>query len=77
MDVWGYLWLAWGVLFVVIESVAIYNDNQETPNGQRSLSDHLRKWFATDTKRGRTAWLIASGLFGAWFIVHIAVPGAV
>lgn len=76
MDLWDYLWITWGALFAIIEGVAIYHDQQETPDGQRTLSDHLRKWFSTDTKLGRTAWLAVSGLFGAWFVVHIAVAGA-
>lgn len=71
MSGWTIAWLAWAAAFGVIEYAAIRNDKRDD-----TLSEHFRKWFATDTKRGRTAWLIASGLFFAWFVVHIAVAGA-
>lgn len=72
MDIWGYLWIAWGLIFAVIEGTALAHDN-----AAGTLSDHLRLWFRTDTKIGRTVWLVVSGLFGAWFLVHIAVAGSV
>jgi hypothetical protein len=64
------LWVLWAVMFAVIELVALTNDRYET------LSTHLRRWFRTDTHIGRTVWLCVSGLFMAWFIVHIAVAGS-
>jgi len=70
MDLWGWLWIAWGLGFVVIEGVAIAKDNWAG-----TLSDHLRLWFRTDTKVGRTAWLIVSGIFFVLFITHIADGG--
>lgn len=71
MDPFTLAWLLWGLLFVLIEGTAIINDYWAG-----TLSDHLRLWFRTDTKRGRTAWLAVSGCFFAWFVVHIAVAGA-
>lgn len=71
MDWWGIAWIAWGLLFAVIEGAAIVQDKWAG-----TLSDHLRLWFRTDTRKGRTAWLAVSGLFMAWFIVHIAVAGS-
>lgn len=68
---WTTLWLLWFAAFAVIEGVAIKNDVQGD-----TLSEHLRLWFRTDTKRGRTAWLIVSGVFFAWFVTHIAVAGS-
>lgn len=64
---WTFLWIAWGLAFVVIEGAALRNDN---PDG--TLSVHLRRWFRTDTHLGRTAWLVVSGVFFAWFVVHIS-----
>ena len=61
------LWVVWILMFVVIEAKAISNDVDED-----TLSEHLRKWFNVDTHVGRTVWLIVSGVFMAWFIVHIA-----
>lgn len=71
MTPWTWLWLAWIVSFFAIEVPAIRNDIKND-----TLSEHVRLWFRTDTKLGRTLWLFVSGSFAAWFIVHIAVAGA-
>lgn len=68
---WTILWILWIVAFIVIELAAILNDTKDD-----TLSEHFRKWFRTETKPGRTVWLIVSGIFVAWFLVHIAVAGA-
>lgn len=68
---WTGLWIAWFAAFAVIEGVAIKNDVKGD-----TLSEHLRLWFRTDTKPGRTAWLVVSGVFFAWFVTHIAVAGS-
>lgn len=68
MDFWTAAWLAWGAAFCLIEGAAIAHDDMAG-----TLSDHLRLWFRTDTKHGRTAWLVFSVVFFvAWFIPHIA-----
>lgn len=72
MDIWGWLWIAWILLFFVIEGTALITDHIAG-----TLSDHFRLWFRTDTKPGRTIWLVVSGVFGAWFIVHICASGIV
>ena len=72
MSIWTWLWVAWGAMFAVIEGVAILNDSRDD-----TLSEHLRKWFTTKEKRGRSVWLVVSGAFFAWFIVHIAVAGSI
>lgn len=64
------LWVAWVVAFAVIEGVAVHKDAVGTAHGA-SLSSHLRRWFRVDTHLGRTAFLVASGVFFAWFITHI------
>jgi hypothetical protein len=69
--VFTFLWIAWGALFAVIEGVAVVNDTKGD-----TLSEHFRLWFRTDTHKGRTAWLITSGVFFAWFVTHIAVAGS-
>jgi hypothetical protein len=66
---WTILWLLWGALFAVIEGVALDNDTRGD-----TLSEHFRRWFRTDTHRGRTVWLVTSGVFFAWFVVHVATP---
>jgi hypothetical protein len=70
MTVWTALWIAWCAAFAVIEGVALTRDRQDT------LSDHLRRWFRTDTHVGRSAWVLVSGIFFGWFVVHVAVAGA-
>lgn len=72
MTIWTVLWLLWGAAFVGIEGVAVLNDKRED-----TLSEHFRKWFRTDSHKGRTVWLVVSGLFFAWFTTHIAVEGSV
>ena len=72
MTVWTWLWIAWGLAFAVIEGAAIANDKKGD-----TLSEHVRLWFRTDVKLGRTVWLVVSGCALAWFIVHIAVAGSI
>lgn len=72
MDVWAWLWIGWIAAFGVIETVALRRDAKGD-----TLSEHFRLWFHTDTKRGRTAWVIVSGVFFGWFLVHIAGTGLV
>ena len=72
MTVWTWLWVAWGLMFAVIEGVAIANDVKDD-----TLSEHFRRWFRTDVKLGRTVWLVVCGCFTAWFATHIAVAGSI
>lgn len=80
----GALWIVWCAAFFVIEGVALVVDHRDVkathPDAARlalighTLSAHLRRWIHTDTHTGRTVWLGVSGLFFAWFVVHIATP---
>ena len=72
MSVWTMLWIAWGLMFALIEGAAIANDKRDD-----TLSEHLRLWFSTRQKFGRSVWLIVSGTFFAWFVTHIAVAGSI
>lgn len=65
--IWTILWIAWILMFAGIELAAVINDVRDD-----TLSEHFRKWFRTGTKPGRVVWLVVSGVFMAWFIVHIA-----
>lgn len=73
MDTYGVLWIVWGVAFAGIEGSAFVF----TKHGAGTLSDHLRLWLHTNTKGGRTAWALGGGALIGWFIVHIAMAGAV
>ena len=66
MTIWTLLWILWIAGFAVIEACALANDVDED-----TLSEHLRKWFRVDTHLGRTVWLVVTGIFFAWFVVHI------
>lgn len=63
---WEILWFVWIGMFFVIETFALKND---MPGD--TLSEHVRKWFRTDTRPGRTVFLVGFGGFVAWFGVHI------
>jgi hypothetical protein len=71
MSNWTFAWIIWIAEFIIIEGTALLNDRDND-----TLSEHLRLWFRTDVKIGRTVWLLVSGIFFGWFIVHIAVAGS-
>lgn len=60
------LWAGWVLAFIIVEGFALRND----VSGD-TLSEHVRKWIRTDTKLGRTIFLVAFGGFAIWFLVHI------
>lgn len=72
MSAWTIAWIIWGLLFAAIEGAAIANDKRDD-----TLSEHLRLWFSTSQKTGRSVWIVVSGVFFAWFVTHIAVPGSI
>lgn len=74
MSVWTVLWIAWCAAFGLIEGFALARDRRG-PDGA-TLSEHLRRWFRTDTHLGRSVWVFISGVFLGWFVVHIAVAGS-
>lgn len=66
MSGWTVAWLLWGLMFALIEGAALANDRRED-----TLSEHFQRWFNVRTHKGRTAWVIVSGVFFAWFVPHI------
>jgi hypothetical protein len=70
--IWTVLWLLWAIAFITIEAIALFNDRKHD-----TLSFHLRLWFRTDTRIGRTVFIGITGVFFGWFIVHIAVRGSI
>lgn len=63
------LWVAWILMFVVVESVALARD---MPGD--TLSEHIRKWFSVKTAFGRSMFLFFFGGFVVWFVFHIINP---
>jgi hypothetical protein len=64
--IWAIAWFAWIIMFGIIEAIAIKHD---APGD--TLTEHIQKWFRTDTHLGRTAFLVAFGGFAVWFVIHI------
>lgn len=60
------LWVVWGLMFVVVETIALCTD---LPGD--TLSEHVRKWFSVKTKLGRTIFLVVWAGFAIWFAPHI------
>ena len=71
MSLFTWLWIGWGLLFAVVETVAIVNKRKGD-----TLSENLRALFHTSTKTGRYVWIAFGGLLFAWLMVHFAVAGA-
>ncbi len=77
MTVWTWLWLAWGVLFLVIEGVALANREHGD-----TLSEHVWRLFGigrpgnrpavTGSVRLRRFLLLA---FMAWLALHFLTGG--
>lgn len=78
MTVWTWAWIGWGLLFAVIEGMALFNS---TPGD--TLSEHAWAWLGYDTSgqelRRPSGWtrlrrflLLA---FLAWLIVHLLTGG--
>lgn len=62
-------WSLWALAFVVGEGSALV-----TRRKGDTLSSEFRKVFRTSTKLGRAVWIVAFGVFAAWFAIHIATP---
>lgn len=63
---WDVAWLAWILMFFVIEIPAVRNDEEGD-----TLSEHIARWFRVDTVRGKSVWTAVWGAFGAWMSWHI------
>jgi len=46
------LWLCWAAMFVVVESVAVWQDKMHRDRVKRTLSSNARRLFATDSITG-------------------------
>lgn len=64
MSPWLAGWLAWGGMFLVIETLALLNDDK--PGERDTLSQHVW-WFRDNVKGGRV--MLALGL--GWLSLHL------
>jgi len=72
MDGWSYAWLAWGLVFLVIEGLAL----ARTAHGAGTLSANIWRWMGVKDHR-YTWWVIARRLLLALALVvlttHLAL----
>jgi len=70
--VWALLWIGWALAFFAIELPAVFNKTHDD-----TLSERLRALFHTNTKVGRSVWVICWGVFSALFLAHILGSGSI
>ena len=83
MNGWTWAWITWVVLaiggFLALEIPAIIRKNNSDTDPD-TLSDHLTRWFAVKTRKGRISWAVfASGLgvLVVWLGMHVITGQAV
>jgi hypothetical protein len=73
MSGWSWAWIAWLAMFAAVEGAALVNGRRGD-----TLSEHVRRWFATEASAETNAWsrLRRAALLGfmAWLAVHFFVP---
>lgn len=70
MTVWLALWISWGVMFLTIEGVALFNKSFGD-----TLSEHFWRWLKVGDRS--PTWLVWTGragvlLFCAWLGLHLS-----
>lgn len=63
---WSIAWLSLPVTFGILEGRAMITDEP-----QDTLTYNIRRLFHTNTRTGRTAWVIAWGFISAMVAAHI------
>jgi hypothetical protein len=66
MNTWDYIWLGWIAAFLILEAIALINDEPGD-----TLSENIWQWFAVRSKRGWhwRRWILA--IFLVWLLVHM------
>lgn len=64
------LWVGWVAAFAVIEGIAIFNKGRDD-----TLSEKIRDLFRTDTRTGRTIWVVVIGAGAGLLAAHILSSG--
>ena len=70
MSTWTVLWLAWGFVFVVVETLAIIDRRRGD-----TLSEHVWKWLKVGARQPTLlVWVARAGvlIFCAWLGFHLA-----
>ena len=76
MTFFSWLWVGWGVAFLVIEGVALVRKERGD-----TLSEHVWRWFQLrGRKDGKKPWQIAVRFaflaFWAWLTIHFLTAGS-
>lgn len=76
MTIWSWLWIGWGVAFVIIEGLAIKNKARGD-----TLSEHVWAWFQLKGRKdGKKPWQVLLRLgficFWAWITLHFISGGS-
>lgn len=71
MDGFTIAWLLWGLAFLVIEGVALFNAKRDD-----TLSEHVWRWFSIRKRsKGWQARRFALVAFLAWLVLHFLTGG--
>lgn len=73
MELFTTLWIGWLVFFVGVEAAGLLSDRED-----RTLSEHVWRWFAVNDDRPDTwSWVrrLTLGGFLAWLSVHFLTGG--
>ncbi len=75
MTGWGWLWVAWLLVFVAIEAAALINKDRGD-----TLSEHVWAWFSLKGNKGKLKWWqallrFAFLAFWVWLTLHFLTGG--
>lgn len=77
MDLYGWLWIGWGVYFAIVEGAALVRSHKGGPDG--TLSAHVWVWFGTDKHTHPNSWAYLRRFmllaFMTWLTVHFVTGG--
>jgi hypothetical protein len=76
VTIWSWLWIGWGVAFLVIEAAALINKDRGD-----TLSEHVWSWFQLrGRKDGKRPWQVLLRLgfvcFWVWLTFHFLSGGS-
>jgi len=75
VSVWGWLWVGWIVIFLVIEGAALINKERGD-----TLSEHVWSWFQLKGRKdGKKPWQMVLRFvfvaFWIWLTLHFLTGG--
>ncbi len=72
MDIFTWVWIAWGVYFAIVETLSIMNKRKGD-----TLSENIWKWFAVTDPKAKLRTLRRAGLLVGmlWLLIHFITGG--